>query len=160
MSTYEYHPEHNHWHIDAVAEFLICTDPVNPYENIVSDIGVKVTFCLIDWYKLEGPSKTPERTFFACDRKADKQGISPGWVDQYNQAVPGQELDITGLPAGEYYLVSISNPDNSFLESNYDNNKAWVKFLLTRESKGNAKLKILEKSVTTGPLSGEGAPNR
>ncbi|CAN5183329.1 hypothetical protein BH23BAC1_BH23BAC1_45370 [soil metagenome] len=160
VSTYEYHPEHNHWHIDAVAKFVICTDKDRPDETQYGDAGVKVTFCLVDWYKMEGPSKTPERTFFACDRKADKQGISPGWVDQYNQAVPGQELDITGAPAGEYYLVSTSNPDLSFIESDYQNNTAWVKFQLSRESKGNAKLKIIDQSVKTGPLSGAGAPNR
>lgn len=160
VSTYEYHSDHNHWHIDAVAEFIVCTDVNDPHNSQVGDAGVKVTFCLVDWYKMEGPSKTPERVFFACDRTADKQGISPGWVDQYNQAVPGQELDITGAPAGEYYLVSISNPDQTFLESDYDNNVAWVKFKLSRESNGNAKLSVIDQSVKTGPLSGDGAPNR
>ena len=37
---------------------------------------------------------------------------------------PGQELDITGAPAGIYYLVSTVNAECKFIESNYANNVA------------------------------------
>ncbi len=83
-----------------------------------------------------------------------------GWVDQYHQATDGQELDITGAPVGRYYLVSTANHDNVFIEKDYTNNTAWVSFDLTRDSKGNQKIKIVDHSYCDGSLCGDSAPNR
>src|SRR5262245_57754111 len=96
VSQFEFHPEHNHWHIKAVALFEVrAGSPVGP---IVGNNSIKTTFCLIDWYKLDGNAKQPERTYFDCN--AAYQGISPGWVDQYHQSLEGQSLDITDAPPG------------------------------------------------------------
>lgn len=152
VSRFEFHPEHNHWHIDAVALFeLRSGSPTGP---VVGGQSVKTTFCLVDWYKLEGPSKTPERTYFDCSRESPYQGISPGWVDQYHQSVPGQQLVLTGAPPGLYYLVSTANPDGTFLESDLANNTAWVAFRLRRESRGNPKIEIVGRSPCAGALCG------
>lgn len=165
VSQFEFHPAHNHWHIDGVALFEVRKAKADgSMGDVYGGQSIKTTFCLVDWYKLIGPSKTPERVYFECDRKAAHEGISPGWADQYHQATPGQELDITGAPVGDYYLVSTANFKHEFRETNYDNNQAWVKFRLKRESKGNAKLQILGQNATSGPyaaaLTGVGAPNR
>ena len=165
VSQFEFHPQHNHWHITGVALFEIRR--ANADGSIGAVLGtnsIKTTFCLVDWYKLVGPSRTPDRVYFECDRTAETQGISPGWADQYHQATPGQELDITGAPVGTYYLVSTANYEDTFLETDYTNNAAWVKFKLKRESNGNPKIDIIGQNPTSGPyaaaLSGVGAPNR
>ena len=60
---------------------------------------------------------------------------------------------ITGLAPGVYYLISTANFDHVFLEKDYTNNRAWVAFQLTRDSKGNARITIVGDSVE---VSGEG----
>lgn len=157
VSSFEFHPEHSHWHIDGVALFEVRKG--SPNGPVWGGNSVKSTFCLIDWYALEGNSKTPDRNYFACD--GERQGISPGWVDQYHQSTEGQQLDITGAPEGRYYLVSTANPDRVFLESTTANNTAWVAFDLTRPNNGNPKIAVVGNSPCASPgLCGVGAPNR
>jgi Lysyl oxidase len=156
--TFEFHPAHNHWHIGDVALFEIrkgsATGP------IVGGQSIKTTFCLIDWYQLEGNSNTADRVFHDCERSY--QGIQSGWVDQYHHALPGQELELTGVAnADDYYLVSTSNFARRFEETDYMNNTAWVKFRLYTDSSGNRKIEVKENSpCSTAGLCGENAPNR
>jgi hypothetical protein len=157
VSEFEFHPEHNHWHINDVARFEVRSG--SPTGSLVGNASVKVTFCLIDWYKLEGNSPTRDRTYFDC--AGDYQGISVGWVDQYHQSLEGQNLDITGAPPGLYYLVSTTNPDGAFVEKDLSNNIAWVGFMLSRDSNGNPKIKIVSRSpCESDGLCGDKAPNR
>ena len=111
VSTFEFHPEHNHWHIGRVALFEVRPARDNGTggrwgKPFVNDLGaaqsIKTTFCLIDWYKLDDNSPTTERTYWECETSF--QGISPGWVDQYHQSLEGQQLDLTGAPAGPWVL--------------------------------------------------------
>lgn len=166
--NFDYHETHNHWHIDNVGEFKICreqdfdeNDPSSctpATTSLGAVVGIKFTFCLIDWYKLGSNTANSDitRNFFACE--TGFQGISPGWVDQYHHATPGQDIDITGLPEDDYVLVSTVNARNGvtnkpvFDEGNVNNNTAYVKFHLYRGSNsdsdgngldnGNDKLKI------------------
>jgi hypothetical protein len=158
VSTYEFHVEHDHWHIDRVALFQIRSgDPITG--PIVGGNSIKVTFCLIDWYKLDDNPKHTELSYFHCGD--DRQGISPGWVDQYHQATEGQSLDITGVPAGDYYLVSTSNPDGNFLETDTTNNTAWVSFRLSRPNSGNPSVTVTGNSPCDSPgLCGRQGTNR
>jgi hypothetical protein len=156
--TFEFHPQHNHWHLGNVALFEVRKG--SPTGPVVGGISVKTTFCLIDWYKLEGNSPTGDRIFFDCE--TSYQGITPGWVDQYHQSLDGQELDITGVPnATDYYLVSTANYAQTYVESNYTNNTAWVKFTLSGASGGNRKVTVTANSPCATPgLCGINAPNR
>lgn len=153
--NFDFHETHNHWHIDNVGEFKVCV--ADDFDVFGRDcepaattggeptVGIKFTFCLIDWYRLgtNSPSSDPTRNFFSCE--TGFQGVSPGWVDQYHQATDGQEIDITGLPAGDYVLVSTVNVgalDGApvFEEEDPTNNTSWVRFALRRASNGNAQL--------------------
>ena len=125
---------------------------------------LKSTFCLIDWVKLVGPSnsgKDTGRTYFDCFGAF--HGISVGWADQYHHATDGQDLDITGVEAGvEYFLVSVTNAESVFLESDYGNNAAWQAFKVVRDSQGNPKIVLTRHSpcaLGTG-LCGEQTANR
>lgn len=153
-----FHPEHNHWHQSGVAEFTISTD-IDDEAQMPSGVitsGTKVTFCLID-VKFFGDGKTTgsdkkvlPRNYFECN--GDLQGISVGWGDQYHQSTPLQELDITDLAPGVYYLTHLADPENHWKEGptvdsvGENNNFTWVQFQLTRGSHGNAKVAVLGNS--------------
>jgi hypothetical protein len=155
VSQFEFHPGHNHWHIAGVAVFEVRSG--SPDGPVVGD-SVKSTACLIDWYKINDNSKTPERVYWDCI--GESQGITVGWVDQYHHSLEGQEIDVTGAEPGKYYLVSTANPDDVFIEKDHSNNAAWVSFDLSRDSKGNAKIKIVGHSDCDPGLCGENSTNR
>ena len=157
-SVFEFHPAHNHWHIGDVALFEVRKG--SPTGPIVGNNSIKTTFCLIDWYKLDDNSPSAERVFFDC--YTSYQGISVGWVDQYHQSTPGQQVDLTGVPnATDYYLVSTANADGVFLEQDYTNNTAWVRFTLSSDSEGNRKVTVTATSACSSPgLCGENSTNR
>ena len=157
-SRFEYHPAHNHWHMGDVALFEVRKG--SPTGPVVGGNSIKTTFCLIDWYKLEDNAPASERVFFDC--YTSYQGISAGWVDQYHQATSGQEVDLTGVPNGnDYYLVSTANYAKVFLEQDYTNNTAWVKFTLTSDSNGNRKVTVVGNSPCETPgLCGSNTTNR
>jgi hypothetical protein len=157
-STFAFHPAHNHWHIGDVALFEVRKG--SPTGPIVGSNSIKTTFCLIDWVKLDDNSPTTEKVFFDC--YTSYQGISVGWVDQYHQSTDGQQVDLTGVPnATDYYLVSTANAEGVFLEQDYTNNQAWVKFTLSSDSKGNRKVTVTATSPCSSPgLCGEQPTNK
>jgi hypothetical protein len=157
-SQFEFHPAHNHWHIGDVARFEVRKG--SPTGPVVSNASIKVTFCLIDWYKLEGNSPNTEKEFWDCE--TSYQGVSVGWVDQYHQSLEGQQLNLTNAPnANDYYLVSTTNYAGKFLEKTTTNNTAWAKFRLYQDSKGNRKIEVTGNSPCSGDgMCGVNAPNR
>lgn len=173
---FDYHETHNHWHIANVGDFKVChydefivgndsngkaivdidCAPVerpgpDPHDD-PETIGVKFTFCLVDWYKLgdNSPNSDYTRNFFACE--TGFQGVAPGWADQYHHSTDGQDIDITGLAPSRYVLVSNVNAEvfgsPLFQEMDYDNNASWSVFDLTRESQGNPKIKLVEDACS------------
>lgn len=159
VSQFAYHAEHNHWHIADVALFEVHVGA--PDGPVFGSTSRKTTFCLIDWYTLDGPANAKHRNYWDCGASSKLQGITVGWVDQYNHAVPDQDLEITGAPENTpLYLVSTANPDGVFLEETTANNTAWVSFMIRRESNGNPKLELVGRSVCAGALCGDKAPNR
>ena len=118
--------------------------PVNGIES------EKITFCFVDVEfagfgdKATGSDKKGKpRTYFQCN--GDLQGLASGWADSYHQSTPLQELDVTGLPTGVYYLTHLADPDNHWRESNEANNFTWVKFRLSRTG-ANAEVAVLGHS--------------
>jgi hypothetical protein len=159
VSTFEYHATHNHWHTADVARFEVRQG--NPATGpVVGGNSIKVGFCLLDLYKLDGNAPTSEKVFWDC--YTSYQGVSSGWVDQYHQATDGQQVELTDVPNGtNYYLVSTTAPDGSFLELDKTNNSAWVKFTLSSDSNGNRKVTVTGHSPCESPgMCGELSPNR
>jgi Lysyl oxidase len=143
-----YHPEHNHWHQDSVALFEIRSGSLS---GPVVGSSVKTTFCLVDNDATDFPARVRRRVYFECNDEL--QGISVGWGDSYNQATPGQELDVTGIPEGIYYLVHEADPQNHWLETDENNNLAWVKFSFSRKG-ANPRISILDRSPCSGAACG------
>jgi hypothetical protein len=144
VSTYEFHPDHGHWHIDAVAEYTLRSGAVDG--PIISQ-ATKVTFCLIDVERLS--KRAGSRHYGSCN--AALQGITNGWADVYHSGLPGQSLPLSGAPAGVYYLVTLTDPLNRFTEADDFNNQAWVSFQLTYVS-GQARFTLLDHSPCSGRL--------
>lgn len=141
IGEFEFHPEHNHWHIAEVADYRLCHkddfNPLDPAHCETEMSAEKVTFCLIDWTKIGDKTSVSDdsRSFWDC--YTGFQGISPGWGDQYHHSLPDQGIDITDAPDGTYYLVTTVNKDGIFYEENEDNNSSWVKLVLGHEGNGN-----------------------
>ncbi len=144
-----FHPEHNHWHQDKVADFVL---RLGSLDGEILGKATKVTYCLID-YDAGGNGLTNDKYYFECN--ADLQGISVGFGDEYHHATHGQEIEITSAPPGIYYLTHEADPANKWLELDDSNNTSWAKFVLTRDSgSGNASIKWIEDSPCTGLACG------
>ena len=145
-----FHPEHNHWHQSAVAEFDVRTDADDPLSAVAR--GVKITFCFVDVEFIGtngGQKKAKPRTYFECN--GELQGLASWWADSYHQSTPLQELEITGLEEGTYYLTHTADPDDHWIESDEDNNFTWVQFFLDRHGddaapNGNASVTVTGNS--------------
>ena len=143
VGDYIFHPTHNHWHIDDIGEFSVRVDDNgSPGEIAPGADSLKIGFCIVDVFKYNGDnSPTSQRIYWDCE--LDLQGIQPGWVDQYHQSVEGNEIDITEVPNGTYFLVHKWNSLNAFVDADNANNEAWVKFDLTQNNNGNGNRKII-----------------
>ena len=158
-----FHPEHNHWHQSAVAAFKIMRGAPTPAQGGTEiAAGFKTTFCFVDveFTGLTGSvKKAMPRTYFECN--GDLQGLAVGWADEYHQSTPLQELDITGLAPGDYYLTEFADPDQHWKEAATtsapaeNDNFVWVKFRLTRDA-SNPKVAVIDHSPCTGVQCGFG----
>ncbi len=112
----EFHPAHNHWHVDASARYWL-TKPGDTKSLVKHS---KVSFCLRDSVRL--PDKTRRSFYGACSRD-ERQGITPGWGDVYQYFLPGQELILPRpMPKGLYCLYQRADPLDLFRESNETDN--------------------------------------
>lgn len=143
-----FHPTHHHWHQDLVADFVLRAGAL---DGPIVGQATKVTYCLIDFDAPNGLES--EKQYVDCN--ADLQGISPGYGDEYHHSTEGQEIEITNVPAGIYFLTHEADPSNKWLEWSDSNNTSWTKFRLTRDSNsGNGNLELLEESSCTGLACG------
>jgi hypothetical protein len=137
VGCFEYHEAHNHWHFQDFSQFRL--DDVATGE-LVAGPSRKIGFCILDGERrypgLPGSPTSgvyPENTPFGngCgfgDREGGPgaMGLSVGWADIYSYSLPGQRLEISGVPAGTYCFVSITNPPggkSEIIESNHANNE-------------------------------------
>lgn len=147
VSEFFFHQNHNHWHVDDIGEFTVhspdVNDPTIPGELATGTSTVKIGFCIADVYKYNGEeSPTSQRIYWDCE--ASLQGIQSGWIDQYHQSVEGNEIDITNLVDGTYFLVHTWNPEGTFVDADVTNNVSWVEFELSQDNDGNGNRKITE----------------
>ncbi len=142
-----FHEAHNHWHQNDVANFAVRSSLDGAP---VGGAVLKTTFCLIDFDKSDSVQQNSTRVYWECN--GDLQGISVGWGDEYHHSTEGQELDITGLPAGDYYLTMDADPDQNWLETNDSDNRSWAKFRLSRTG-ANPEVTVLESSGYEGNTS-------
>jgi len=127
---YESHPPHRHWHLDDFVRYELLS-----LDGRVAVRDRKSGFCLIDRWGLarqvRGIEPALPRFVGDCatlrpDALRVEQGSSVGYTDRYPAFFHGQDLELTGLPAGRYVLVQTANPERRLREVDYANNAASV----------------------------------
>jgi hypothetical protein len=132
---------HRHWHFLDFERYDILTG-----DGRTVGRDEKTGFCLGDRYNVsrsvqlpgepERPVWTQECGRGQPERLIVREGISPGYGDDYVPRLEGQSIDITGLPAGRYVLRHRVNVDRALRESDYGDNSAEVPFELTWSESG------------------------
>lgn len=125
---YERHPPHRHWHFQEFESYELR----RASDHTLVGRDRKTGFCLIDRYglarsRLDGVG--PPRFVSDCGAlqprlRRVEQGSSRGYRDRYPAFFHGQDVDLTGVPAGVYVLVHRANPTRRVREQRYANNAA------------------------------------
>ncbi len=138
-------PTHTHWHLLDFQRYEL--------RSLEGDLIVrdrKTGFCLADHYGLasrrvlsfSGPSFLGNCAQGNPAALSVEQGTSPGYTDLYPAHFHGQNLELRGVPAGDYVLVHRANPENLLEELDYTNNAASLRIRLTWND-GVAKVQTL-----------------
>jgi hypothetical protein len=70
-------------------------------------------------------------------------GMAPGGADQYKAAVAGNNVDITGLAAGDYLLVQRANATGYLRETTWNNNWSSARVRLQVDKSGKWTVRVL-----------------
>ena len=127
-------PSHTHWHLLDFQRYELRT---LDGELVVRDR--KSGFCLADHYGLARrrvQAFTGGHFFGNCAASNPRalfveQGTSIGFTDLYPAHFHGQNLELSGVPAGIYVLVHRANPTLQLEEIDYTNNDASLRIRLT-----------------------------
>lgn len=145
-----YHPTHGHVHVNNWSEFTLRTkDSTEPDARnwpIVAR-GSKVSFCLINLGDCNDygycrdtlnnvltMDSIPNAPFGLVSGCGTEQGIYTGMLDIYGSGLSGMDIDLTDICNGNYYVVSETDPDNNFFETNDNNNWVAVPITLSQQS--------------------------
>ena len=114
-----FHIEHDHWHFEEFARYRL----VKPSTGRLVASSEKVSFCVRDSIRFDAalPGSPSAPHYGACTQDS-VTGLSIGWADYYGSTLPGQELDIRGLPDGRYCLRNEADPADRLDESDEENN--------------------------------------
>jgi Lysyl oxidase len=90
--AFYFDPCHGHYHMAAFSEYRLLYQS----DGNAAQVGRKQGFCFQDDFKFsDNPSKGYNCAY---------QGITSGWGDWYYKQLPGQWIDVTGVPEGNYIL--------------------------------------------------------
>lgn len=140
VGTFNYDHRHGHLHFDDFARYELWSLGADGRRVARVAQNAKVGFCLMDIRQISsdrthlesGLIDKPGGPVYAGCRE-DVQGISVGWGDEYLALLYEQDLDLTGVPSGNYALVVTSNPQRQIEELDYSNNAAVAYVRLTGE---------------------------
>jgi hypothetical protein len=138
--------DHFHWHVrDLETSELIRLD-----NGAKVGTGEKRGFCFFDNephdLTLAGAPQDPiYRGCGSSSSTAVTMGLSVGWGDKYPATLKFQYIDITGLTAGRYNLVTVADQPNWFVESDDTNNGTAVEVQIT----GNSTIAVTEFPIST-----------
>jgi len=142
-----FHPTHGHLHVDNWANYTLRTPTSNPDARTwpIIATGIKQSFCLINLGSCSGaPGEcvandgstiltVPNNDVGWHTGCSLNQGIYPGNYDVYSVNL-NDPIPLQNVCNGNYYIVSITDPDNNFLESDENNNWIAVPITLTQQS--------------------------
>jgi hypothetical protein len=139
---------HRHWHLLGFERYEL-----RAADGQVVGRDHKTGFCLGDRYDIDARTRIPGEPREAVwtqecgrgqpERLQIREGLSPGYGDDYVPGLEGQYVDVTGLSTGRYLLVHRVNPGRDLLEASYANNAASVLLQLSRTAAGRPTVTIL-----------------
>lgn len=130
IGTFDYNHRHGHLHLQTFARYQLWSlGPRGEPEEAVAT-NDKVGFCLMDITPVDQERRNAASAPVYAGCRADVQGISVGYGDEYVAQLFEQDLDITNLPDGNYALVTTTNPDREIVEAGYGNNTSAVMIAL------------------------------
>ena len=127
---------HDHWHVLDIAHYEI-----HPLQSNGKALrrDAKVGFCFFDTnaYDLDlaRAPQSPRYGSAGCGKRSSlfvRNGISIGWGDRYRWNLARQWIDITNLPAGEYYLKLTVDPLFQFQEIRHRNDCNWTRIRIPK----------------------------
>jgi hypothetical protein len=93
----------------------------------------KIQFCMAEDYLVGGLPDTPPSVVYNpsnCSSPTGTLGLSVGWGDQYDYTDFGENIDITAVPDGTYWLRAVANPYGYLQESSFANNATDTKLTI------------------------------
>ena len=120
---------HAHWHLQDFERYELRRG-----NGSLVGRDRKTGFCLNDAYETRALNRISLWSG-DCSRgrpgaRSVREGISPGFGDDYVPAKEGQSIDVTNVRPGRYVLVHRANPDRVLRERSYANNAASVRLEL------------------------------
>jgi len=154
-----YHPAHGHLHVDNFANYTLRAATSNPDATTwpIIGIGAKQSFCLINLGTCPGNvgqckdmngntiTTVPNQNLGFHTGCGLTQGIYAGNYDVYSIGL-NDPIPLVNVCNGTYYIVSITDPNDNFLESDETNNWVAVPITLTQQ---NASPVITPSGTTT-----------
>lgn len=132
---------HDHWHVERYVVYHLTALDEQGRPSGATRTDHKVGFCIYDFEKADvdlGPEE-PVYSKAGCGKEDSTQlvmGLTPGWSDYYKWSLPGQSIDIDGLPDGTYRLFAVADEARVFREATTDNNTTWIDFELSTDDAG------------------------
>ena len=142
---------HDHWHVARVATTrLVRLDENGRPTKGPGRVDTKVGFCFYDHtHELKRGPQEPVFSVHSCGDEHDTLigvGLSPGWNDTYRQSLPGQTIDVSGIPDGKYRLWTDIDEQGWFREASRKNNRTWLDIELRMTPAG-----LSANNIGTGP---------
>lgn len=125
ISRIRFDQDHEHYHMDEFSRYELWSLTSAGAIGELMAVKSKVSYCLMDTDRWTAPEDEVRR-YASC--YPSRQGLSPGWMDNYQYNIAGQWLDITGLPPGPYLLRSIADPADQLRETDDFNNEGQLVF--------------------------------
>ena len=157
-----YHATHGHIHVDGWASYTLRTATANTDARTwpIVGTGVKQSFCLVNLGTCNGNpgecvdnngniiTSLPNQNVGFHTGCGLTQGIYPNNYDVYSISL-NDPIPLNGVCNGNYYIVSITDPANNFLESDENNN--WVAVPITLTKQNGVKPVITSPATTFCP---------
>jgi Lysyl oxidase len=122
-------PRHHHWHFLQMVTYRL----LRPGGRTVVR-SRKQSFCITSTDPVDltlpralvspGPTTIGGSSCGSPGSIWIRQALPAGWADTYGAGIPGQSVDITGVPNGRYLIEMHVNPERELFEVSTDNNIA------------------------------------
>jgi hypothetical protein len=154
-----HHDSHNHIHFESWAIYRLRERLGDGGVGPVIAEGDKTSFCILDLgiYDRNLPNFDPDGQFHTCNSSV--QGLSVGWLDVYSKSLTGQQINITGVPNGVYWLESEVDPLDGVAEKDESNNVTRVLVTIGGDGPDFMEPNDTRNQVLGRPEGGPASPN-